>query len=228
MAETLLYGLNVLTSLQEMSGIGVTQGMGRKRNVKLCLGKPLLQAGADEGMVNRQVPAELLEYVIHTRILLAVSLEYGERLGTDGYDTILLALALLDVNLQAVKIDVIPLEVTSLEGTQATVVDDGKQSLGVEVTYTKEVHHLLQGQNAWELPLPADLGQGKTCKSRIAHGVQIALESIDEVLELSLRRYRLAAEHRLEVPIDIRLGEFLGQLADMHHRLVDGVTVVSD
>ena len=48
------------------------------------------------------------------------------------------------------------------------------------------------------------------------------------MLELSLRRNRFAREHRLEVPVNILLGEIIRKLAEVYDCLVEGVTVVSD
>ena len=84
------------------------------------------------------------------------------------------------------------------------------------------------GQVTISLPLTSNLRQGKTLKRSQAHDIVVALQSIGEMLELSLCRYRLATEHRLEVPVNILLGELIRKLADVYNCLVEGVTVVSD
>ena len=65
-------------------------------------------------------------------------------------------------------------------------------------------------------------------KRWIVQGVKVALESIDEVLELSLCRLRSAVKEGLQISIYIFLSELLRQLADVDDSLVKGVTVISD
>lgn len=142
--------------------------------------------------------------------------------------TILAALALLDVNLLAVKADVIPLDVACLKGAQAAIIDDSQQSLGIQVAYRKHTHNLLDRKDARQLPLASDLGQSKTLKCSQAHYIAIALQSISKMLELSLCGNRLATEHRLEIPVNILLGELIWKFANVDDCLVESVTVVSD
>ena len=81
-----------------------------------------------------------------------------------------------DKQLAAVEVDVVPLQVTSLEGTQPAVVDDGEQSLGVQVAGAEQLLHLLHRQHPRKPLLPAYLWQGQACKVRTAHRVPVAAE----------------------------------------------------
>ena len=130
--------------------------------------------------------------------------------------------------LLAVKADVIPLEATCLKGTQATIVDDCQQSLGIQVAYRKHTHNLLDRKDARQLPLTSDLRQGKSLKRSQTHDIAVALQAIGEMLELSLCRYWLTTEHCLEVLINILLSEIIWKLANVNDCLVEGVTVVGD
>ena len=115
----------------------------------------------------------------------------------DRHDAVLAALALLDVHLLAVKIDVVPFEVACLKGAKAAVVDDREQCLGIQAARAEQAHGLLEGKYAGKFLLTPYLRQGKTAQLRAAHSLSVALQTIDEMLELSLRRHGLAAEHTL-------------------------------
>ena len=138
--ETLLYGLYVLTGLQQMGGMRMAQRVSGKRRVLLSIYKSLFQTGTDEVRRDGGILAELLEDEILARIVLAVSLENEKCLRADRHNAVLAALALLDVHLLAVKIDVIPLEVACLKGTEAAVVDDRKQGLGIQAARAEQAH----------------------------------------------------------------------------------------
>ena len=58
--------------------------------------------------------------------------------------------------------------------------------------------------------------------------MQVALQSVDEVLELRDGRLRLTREQIRQVAVSILLGELLRELPDVGHRLVQRVTVVND
>ena len=88
--------------------------------------------------------------------------------------------------------------------------------------------HLLHGQHPRKSLLTAYPGQGQTCQVGIPHGVQVALQSVDEVLELRDGRLRLTREQIRQVAVSILLGELLRELPDVGHRLVQRVTVVND
>lgn len=78
-----------------------------------------MKSGVDGGIL-----AELLEDEILARIVLAVSLENEKCLRADRHNAVLAALALLDVHLLAVKIDVVPFEIACLKRSETAVVDD--------------------------------------------------------------------------------------------------------
>ena len=48
------------------------------------------------------------------------------------------------------------------------------------------------------------------------------------MLELSLRRHRLTAEHTLKIAVNILLAEIIRKFAYVHNSLVERVTIVSD
>ena len=175
----------------------MTQGVGGKRRVQPCLYKTFLQTGTYEGRFDGSILAELLEDAILARLVLAVSFEHDKSLGADRHDAVLAALALLDVHLLAVKIDVVPFEVACLKGAKAAVVDDREQCLGIQAARPEQAHGLLDGKYAGKFLLTPYLRQGKTAQLRAAHSLSVALQTIDEMLELSLRRHGLAAEHTL-------------------------------
>ena len=175
----------------------MTQGVSGKRRIQLCLYKTFLQMCTDELRCDGSILAELLEDAILARIVLAVNFEYDKSLGADRHDAILASLALLDVHLLAVKIDVVSFEVACLKGAKAAVVDDREQCLGIQTARAKQAHDLLEGKYAGKFLLTPYLRQGKTAQLRAAHSLSIALQTIDEMLELSLRRHRLTAEHTL-------------------------------
>ena len=58
--------------------------------------------------------------------------------------------------------------------------------------------------------------------------MQVALQTVDEVLELRDSRLRLAGQQMRQVSVNILLSELLGEFPDVGHRLVQRVTVVSD
>ena len=64
---------------------------------------------------------------------------YGKSLGADRHDAVLASLALLDVHLLAVKIDVVPFEVACLKGAKAAVVDDRERRDGTLSIATSEI-----------------------------------------------------------------------------------------
>ena len=88
--------------------------------------------------------------------------------------------------------------------------------------------NLLHGKHPRKSLLTAYLGQGQACQVRIPHGVQVALQSVDEVLELRDGRQWLTREQIRQVAVSILLGELLRELPDVGHRLVQCVTVVND
>ena len=157
-----------------------------------------------------------------------VHLKYPQRLREDGNDAVLAALAATDEHLLPPERDVIPPQVASLEGAQPAVVDDGEQRFGVKVAGAKQLLYLLHGQHPRKSLLTAYLGQGQACQVRITHGVQAALQTVDEVLELRDGRLRLAGQQIRQVAVSILLGELLRELPDVCHRLVQRVTVVND
>lgn len=119
MAKSLLDSLDILSRLKQMGGIGMTERVGGKRNIKPGLGKRILQAGTYESMVDRSVLAEHLEHVIHTRVSIAVCTEHDKSLRGNRHIAVFPALALLDKHLPAVCIDVVPLEIACLKSTEA-------------------------------------------------------------------------------------------------------------
>ena len=192
-AEPVLHGLYVLASLQEVSGIAVAKCVRREGSVKPGLLQLVFQTLADVGVVYRNdKTAILLEYQICAPETLVVHLEYLQCLWGDGNDSVLAALASTDEYLLAVEGDVVPAQLTSLEGTQPAVVDDGEQCLGVQVAGAEQKLHLLHGKHPRKSLLPAYLGQGQAGQIGIPHSVQVALQTIDEVLELRDGRLWLA------------------------------------
>ena len=212
-----------------MRKVWITECVRRERGVQPGLLQLVFQALADVGVVYRDDKAAvLLEYQVRTPETLVVYLEYLQRLGRDGHDAVLAALAATDEHLLAVERDVIPPQVASLEGAQPAVVDDGEQRFGVQVAGAEQLLHLLHGQHPRKSLLTAYLGQGQACQVRITHGVQVALQPVDEVLELRDGRLRLAGQQIRQVAVSILLGELLRELPDVGHRLVQRVTVVND
>ena len=59
----------------------------------------------------------------------------------DRHDAVLAALALLDVHLLAVKIDVVPFDVACLKGAKAAAVDDREQRDGTLSIATSEIFY---------------------------------------------------------------------------------------
>ena len=123
--KPLLYGLNILTGVKQVGCVGVAQGMGGQSRVKPSLVQSLLEARADERIINLAVLAELLEDEVLARVILTESLQYGDHTGGDWHNTVLTALALLDMYLLAVEVDVVPLQVAGLKGTESAVIDNG-------------------------------------------------------------------------------------------------------
>ena len=110
------------------------------------------------------------------------------------------------------------------ERTQSAVVDDGEQRLGVQAAGAEQLLHLFHGQHSRKPFLPAYLGQGQAGDLWEAHSVLVALQSVDEVLELRDGRQRLAGQQIRQVAVNILLGELLGELPGVGHRLVQRVT----
>ena len=211
--EPLLDGLYVLARLQQVCCMGMAQAVRRKRGVKPRKGEHVPQPAAYVRVVDGPDASELLEHEVHARVCPAVCREHLQCLRGDWHDAVLAALALPDVDLAPVERDVSPAQAARLEGTQPAVVDDGEQRLGVQLAGAKQKPHLLHGKDFRKLPLPADLGKRQVGKVGMPHGAQVALQAVDEVLELGDGRLRLAREHPSHVAVGILLGELLGQLA---------------
>ena len=175
----------------------MAQRVSCERCVQLCLYKTFPQTCTDEVRCDGSILAEHLEDAILARIVLAVNFEHDKSLGADRHHAALATLALLDVLLLAVKIDVVPFEVACLKGAKAAVVDDREQCLGIQTARAKQAHDLLEGKYARKFLFTPYLRQGKTAQLLAAHSLSIALQTIDEMLELSLRRHRLTTEHTL-------------------------------
>ena len=73
----------------------------------------------------------------------------------------------------------------------------GQQYLGIQTARAEQAHDLLERKYAGQFLLTPYLRQVKTALLRAAHSLSIALQTIYEMLELSLRRYRITAEHTL-------------------------------
>ena len=228
-AEPALHGLYVLAGLQKVRGIAVAECVRREGSVQPGLLQLVFQALTDVGIVYRDDKAAvLLEYQVRTPETLVVYLEYLQRLGRDGHDAVLAALASADEYLPAVERDVIPAQLTCLEGAQPAVVDDGEQCLGVQVAGAEQLLNLFHGQHPRKSLLTAYLRKSQACQVWIPHGMQVALQSVDEVLELRDGRLRLTGQQVRQVAVSILLGELLRELPDVDHRLVQCVTVVND
>ena len=212
-----------------MRKVWITECVRRERGVQPGLLQLVFQALADVGVVNLPDHAAVFgEHWTYTPELLMVYLEYLQCLWGYGNDAVLAALASADEYLPAVERDVIPAQLTCLEGAQPAVVDDGEQCLGVQVAGAEQLLNLFHGQHPRKSLLTAYLGQGQACQVRIPHGMQVALQSVDEVLELRDGRLRLTREQIRQVAVSILLGELLRELPDVGHRLVQCVTVVND
>ena len=79
----------------------------------------------------------------------------------DRHDAVLAALALLDVHLLAVKIDVVPFEVACLKGAKAAAVDDREQRDGTLSIATSEIFFGIckarRGFTVWQRAMPAPI-----------------------------------------------------------------------
>lgn len=157
--QSLLHRLDILASFQQMGGIRMTQGMSGKRGVETSHLQDILQALANEAMIDPLVCTESLEDKTHAGVTLAIRLQDYQCLRGDGYNTGLLALTILDMDLLAVETDVIPLELAGLESSESAVIDHREQGLRVEFAGVKQEPYLLYGQDTRQLSLSSDLGE---------------------------------------------------------------------
>ena len=187
-AKTIFHGLDVLAVFQKVGRERVSERMGCEPRVKTGSRQGFFKPHTDEMVVDRPVRTETLEHKAHARVTLPVDLQDNKRLARDGDNPVLAALAAFDMDHPPVEVDVRPLQVACLEGAQTAIVDCGKQGLGIQLAGTKQSPHIFHRYHPREFLLPPDFGKGKTGRHFIPQRVEIALQPIDEMLELRLRR----------------------------------------
>ena len=218
-AETVFHGLDVLPVFQQVGRERVAKGMGGESRVKPGARQDFFEPHTDEMVVDRPVRSESLEHKAHARVAFTVGLQHEKRLVRDGDNPVLAALAALDVDHPPVDVDIGPLQVACLEGAKPAIVDCGKQGLGIQLAGTEQSLHIFRRHHPREFLLPTDFWKGKTGGHLMAQREEIALQPVDEMLELRLGGYRLAAQHGLEVTVKVCLGELLREFAHMEYRL---------
>ena len=117
MPEPLLYIQKALAILKHMACSTMAESVNRDGMVKTCLRQCILHDDTDISRFDRLRShsfAMRFEDEIVTGVLPLEALQHSELLFRDGYNTILLALALIDEDLLAFKTDVMPFEAAGL------------------------------------------------------------------------------------------------------------------
>lgn len=117
MTEPLLYIQKALAILKHMACGTMAERVNRDGMVEAGFHQCILQYDSDiSGLdgLRSDSSSMRLEYEVVTGVSPLEALQHFELLFRDGHDTILLALALIDENLLALKTDVNPFEAASL------------------------------------------------------------------------------------------------------------------
>ena len=165
MTETLLYVQQTLAILKQMACSTMAQRMDSDGTVKAGLRQRILQYDSDisglDGLRSDSSAMSLENEVITGKPLLEDA-QQEQQLCRDSHTAVLLALALIDEYLLAVKTDVIPLEATCLAHSESTVINSGEQSLVIQVTETDKPFYLFLREHTREPLGLAYLGQDKS------------------------------------------------------------------
>ena len=145
MTEPLLHIQKTLAVLKQMGSRRMPQGMYGDGTVEAGFHQRILQYDSDiSGLdgLRSDSSSMRLEYKVVTGKPLLEDAQQNQQLCRDSHTAVLLALALIDEYLLAVKTDVIPLEATFLAHSECTVINSREQSFVIQVTEADKPFHL--------------------------------------------------------------------------------------
>ena len=221
MTEPLLHIQKTLAVLKQMGSRRMPQGMDGDGTVEAGLHQRILQYDSDiSGLYGLRSDSSSmrLEYKVVTGKPLLEDAQQEQQLCRDSHTAVLLALALIDEYLLAVKTDVIPLEATCLAHSESTVINSGEQSLVIQVTETDKPFHLLLGEHTRKPLGLAHFGEDESSRLLESHVLVVVLHS-----EYGMLKERQAVaipvqEHR-QIVIDICLCKIVRELLKIQYRL---------
>ena len=230
MTETLLYVQQTLAILKQMACSTMAQRMDSDGTVKAGLRQRILQYDSDisgfDGL-GRDSSAMSLENEVITGKPLLEDAQQEQQLCRDSHTAVLLALALIDEYLLAVKTDVIPLEATCLAHSESTVINSGEQSLVIQVTETDKPFHLLLGEHTWESLWLAYFWQDEASRFLETHILVIILQSKHGMFEMRDCVTVPVQKHR-QIVIDICLCKVIRKFLKIQYSLCNLQAVVVD
>jgi hypothetical protein len=221
MTEPLLYIQKTLAVLKQMGSRRMPQGMYGDGTVEAGFHQRILQYDSDISRLDglRSDSSSMrLEYKVVTGKPLLEDAQQEQQLCRDSHTAVLLALALIDEYLLAVKTDVIPLEATCLAHSESTVINSGEQSLVIQVTETDKPFHLLLGEHTWESLWLAYFWQDEASRFLETHILIIILQSKHGMFEMRDRVAIPVQEHR-QIVIDICLCKVIRKFLKIQYGL---------
>ena len=230
MTEPLLHIQQTLAVLKQMGSCRMPQGMYGDGTVEAGLHQCILQYDSDiSGLdgLRSDSSSMRLEYKVVTGKPLLEDAQQEQQLCRDSHTAVLLALALIDEYLLAVKTDVIPLEATCLAHSESTVINSGEQSFVIQVTEADKPFHLLLGEHTRESLWLAYFWEDESSRFLETHILIIILQSKHGMFEMRDRVAIPVQEHR-QIVIDICLCEVIRKLLKVQYSLCNLQAVVVD
>jgi len=230
MTEPLLYIQKALAILKQMGSRRMPQGMDGDGTVEAGFHQRILQYDSDISRLDglgRDSSSMRLEYKVITGKPLLEDTQQEQQLCRDRHTAVLLALALIDEYLLAVKTDVIPLEAASLAHPESTVINSREQSFVIQVTEADKPFHLLLGEHTRESLWLAYFGEDESSRFLETHILVIILQSKHGMFEMRDRVAIPVQQHR-QIVIDICLCEVIRKLLKVQYSLCNLQAVVVD
>jgi len=142
----------------------MAQGMNSYRAVKTSFHQGILKDSTDIARPDRlrgNTPAMSLEDKIVIGKPFPVDAKQDKKLLRDSHATVFSPFALIDEQLLAVKVDVIPPEAAGLAYSERAVIDDREQRLVIQVTLADKPLNLFLGEHPGKLLGFTDFGHDK-------------------------------------------------------------------